>query len=197
MEIQIYNNIWNKRKRIQTTVVYVSPFPDYGCGYLLNYVLYFVFSNSPLAAWFSCLLVDTYALSPLFRFLNYRELRAVSEESLFSYFVYIFQVLCCFSLIQQVRWVLFTITYQQASKNIKAHELTRYYAVPISSEAPEPILPSVMVVAQIVWDLDSEISRLGHSCAPPRGCPLGFRSRVKEWVCHVGISATLSVVQRK
>lgn len=77
---------------------------------------------------------------------------------------------------------------------------------PISSMAPEPIQPSMMVVTPVLWELDSEIACEVRNCVPSRGCPPGstyvparFLHSVIEWVYatsplgHPGIFATLSV----
>lgn len=90
--------------------------------------------------------------------------------------------------------------------------LSLCHHVPDENKTPKPILPSVVVVvvALIMWNLDSEIAHVTCSSTVLHGCPPGltymparFRHRVIEWanttpvMRHAGIAHTQEAIRHK
>ena len=82
----------------------------------------------------------------------------------------------------------FTISYRPGSLNMKADALSRLYDTEDWPIDPTPILPASRLVAQVVWEVDSDIERaLRVEPAPPQcptDCkyvPLGVRDQLIRW----------------
>uniref|UniRef100_A0A3B3D6E4 Gypsy retrotransposon integrase-like protein 1 n=1 Tax=Oryzias melastigma TaxID=30732 RepID=A0A3B3D6E4_ORYME len=66
----------------------------------------------------------------------------------------------------------FQITYRLGSKNGKADALSRLYdALSDAPTDPEPILPPLLLVAPVHWDVMTEIAELNAQNPPPPSCP--------------------------
>lgn len=79
----------------------------------------------------------------------------------------------------QAIWVLFftsfnfVISYHPGTKYAKADTLSRFYASDEIPEDPKPILPSNIIVSQILWSLDERIAETTATEPAPPGCPAG------------------------
>ncbi|KAL0184106.1 hypothetical protein M9458_019802, partial [Cirrhinus mrigala] len=117
---------------------------------------------------------------------------------------------------RQARWALFftrfqfTVTCRPGSKNTKADALSRQFESSYKSLSPDPILPSTLIVAPVLWDIMTEIAESQGSDPTPPECPpnktfvpLPMRNRVIQQVHdhpssgHPGISATVQLLTNK
>lgn len=76
---------------------------------------------------------------------------------------------------QQAIWVLFfnfVVSYRPGSKDNKADALSRFYASDKIPEDPKPILPSNIIVSQILWSLDERIAEATATEPAPPGYPV-------------------------
>ena len=80
---------------------------------------------------------------------------------------------------RQARWALFftrfdfSLSYRPGSKNVQADALSRLHEVEASTEEPERILPTPLIVAPILWALDEEIRLAQVEDPAPPGTPAG------------------------
>ena len=80
---------------------------------------------------------------------------------------------------RQARWALFftrfdfSLSYRPGSKNVQADALSRLHEVEASTEEPERILPTPVIVAPILWALDEEIRLAQVEDPAPPGTPAG------------------------
>ncbi|KAL0164855.1 hypothetical protein M9458_040608, partial [Cirrhinus mrigala] len=117
---------------------------------------------------------------------------------------------------RQARWALyftrfrFQVTYRPGSQNTKADALSRVHEPGQSTNPPEPVLPTSIIVAPVVWDILTEITEAQNQDPPPAECPanltyvpLSLRSRVLSEVHsvpssgHPGIEATLHLLSNR
>lgn len=95
-------------------------------------------------------------------------------------------------------------------KNGKDDALSRQSMVPERTESPNLIVPPLLIVSPLNWDVDCDIAQEMWNCTIPQGCPVDrtnvpefLRGRVIEWAHtlpatrHPGISRTVSVISRK
>ena len=117
---------------------------------------------------------------------------------------------------RQARWALFftrfdfSLSYRPGSKNVQADALSRLHEVEASTEEPERILPTPVIVAPILWALDEEIrlAQVEDPASPgtPAGktyIPASLREQIIESMHtslgtgHPGANATLSLLQER
>ncbi|KAI2646964.1 Transposon Tf2-9 polyprotein [Labeo rohita] len=117
---------------------------------------------------------------------------------------------------RQARWALyftrfrFQVTYRPGSQNTKADALSRVHEPGQPTNPPEPVLPTSIIVAPVVWDILTEITEAQNQDPPPAECPanltyvpLSLRSRVLSEVHsvpssgHPGIEATLHLLSNR
>lgn len=117
---------------------------------------------------------------------------------------------------RQARWSLFfsrfdfKVTYQHGSKNGKADALSRQFDHLLKSSCVKPILPSMVILAPIQWDIMTEVSEAQTNSPAPLECPpdrtyvpVGLRPRVIQWIHespstgHPGINTTIELVANR
>ena len=69
---------------------------------------------------------------------------------------------------------VFTLSYRPASQNAKADALSRMYDTEERSMDHTPILPASCLVAQVLWELDTDIERSLCTEATPPSVQLGW-----------------------
>ncbi|KAL0152007.1 hypothetical protein M9458_052725 [Cirrhinus mrigala] len=117
---------------------------------------------------------------------------------------------------RQARWALFftrfkfTVTYRPGSKNTKADALSRLFEAEYQPPSPDPILPNVLIVAPVQWDIITELAEMQNNNPPPPNCPpdkiyvpQSKRKQVLQLVHdtpssgHPGITATMELLANK
>ncbi|KAI2663508.1 Transposon Tf2-9 polyprotein [Labeo rohita] len=117
---------------------------------------------------------------------------------------------------RQARWALFftrfqfQVTYRPGSQNTKADALSRMHDPDLTQAPPGTILPSLVVVAPVAWDIMTEISEALTQDPAPANCPdhltyvpPNLRPQVLSLTHsspssgHPGIEATLDLLNKR